>query len=290
MSTADTLAACLVMTIWGLNFLVIKLGVADLPPLLLGALRFVFVAFPAILLVPRPQVPFGRLAAYALTVSFGQFAFLFSAIGAGMPAGLASLVLQVQAFIAPVIAALVLGERLLPKTIVGLSIAFSGLVVLVVASDGSSTMSLAGFVLTLGAAASWAVGNILGKQFAATNFLGIVVWSALIPIPAFLIASALVDGLPAMGQALTRIGPETIAVLAYLAWAASLVGYGIWTRLVSRYPVQLVTPLTLSIPIIGISAAWLLLGEVLTGLQAAGCLVIIIGLLINVFGDRWSAR
>lgn len=291
MSTADKLAAYIVMTIWGLNFLVIKLGVTDTPPLLLGALRFAFVAFPAILFVKRPEVPLRSLVAYALTISFGQFAFLFSAINAGMPAGLASVVLQVQAFISPIIAAVVFGERLQRQTIAGLSIAFAGLLILTLASKGNSSVTLIGFVLTICAATSWAVGNILSKQLRDPNFMGLVVWSALIPIAPFLAMSALIDGFEKMHVALAHVSMTSIGVVGYLSYAASIVGYGIWTRLISRYPVQLVAPLTLLIPIIGIIAAWIVLGEALSPAQAFGCAVIITGLLVNMFGARlWTPK
>lgn len=291
MSTADKLAAYIVMTIWGLNFLVIKLGVTDTPPLLLGALRFAFVAFPAILFVKRPEVPLRSLVAYALTISFGQFAFLFSAIDAGMPAGLASVVLQVQAFISPIIAAFVFGERLRRQTIVGLSIAFAGLLILTLASKGNSSVTLIGFVLTICAATSWAVGNILSKQFTDPNFMGLVVWSALIPIAPFLAMSAMIDGFEKMHFALAHVSMTSIGVVGYLSYAASIVGYGVWTRLISRYPVQLVAPLTLLIPIIGIIAAWIVLGEALSPAQAFGCAVIMAGLLVNMFGTRlWTPK
>lgn len=91
MTRKDGLLALLVVVVWGLNFVVIKLGLHNMPPLMLAGLRFMLVAFPALLFVARPAIPLRLLLGYGLTISFGQFAFLFCAIGLGMPAGLASL-------------------------------------------------------------------------------------------------------------------------------------------------------------------------------------------------------
>ena len=109
MSPKDLLLALVVIIVWGLNFVVIKIGLHDMPPMLLGALRFMLAAFPAILFIRRPQIPLRWLLAYGLTISLGQFAFLFYAMSVGMPAGLASLVLQSQAFFTLLFAALFLG-------------------------------------------------------------------------------------------------------------------------------------------------------------------------------------
>jgi O-acetylserine/cysteine efflux transporter len=290
MSRKEKLAAAVLVTIWGLNFIAIKVGLGEMPPLLLGALRFVFVVFPAVLFLPRPNVPLGPLLAYGLTISFGQFAFLFSAIYAGMPAGLASLVLQVQAFISPLIGAVVLHERLQGKTIAGLSIAFAGLVILVVGGHDTIQVPLLGFALTLCAATSWAVGNILSKSIGPTDPMGLVAWSGLIPIAPFLIASAAIEGAPRMQYALAHISITTLAAVAYLSYGASLIGYGIWSSLIARHPVQQIAPLALLVPVIGIASTWLLLGEALSAWQVLGSLVIIAGLLLNMFGHRLPVR
>lgn len=290
MTAADKIAACVVMTIWGLNFIAIKVGVADVPPLLLGALRFIFLAFPAIFFVPRPNVSLGLVAAYALTISFGQFAFLFTALHVGMPAGLASLVLQVQAFIAPMIAMFALGERLGRRTAAGLGIAFAGLFLLAASSSTNQSVSMLGFALTICAAASWAIGNVLSRHIGQVNPLSLVVWSALVPILPFLVASAAIEGTDRMSHALLNITWPAAAAVVYLSYAASLIGYGLWSTLLTRNPVKVVAPLTLSIPVIGMVAAWLVLGETLTPLQIAGSAIIIAKLIVNLGGAELLSR
>ena len=290
MPLADLFAALAVITIWGLNFVVIKLGLRDVPPLLLGALRFALVAFPALLIVPRPRIPWRLLLGYALTISFGQFAFLFSAIHVGMPAGLASLVLQVQAFFTLALAAIIFGDRLQRHNFAGLAIAFIGLAVLAFANGSGADIPAIAFLLTIAAAASWATGNIVAKKIGATDLVGLVVWSALVPILPFLVASYLIEGPERMMVALTHPTWAAGGAIAYLAFAATLVGYSLWGRLLSRHPTWKIAPLTLLVPVLGLSSAWVLLDEALGPQQIVGALTILAGLLVNVFGQRWLGR
>ncbi|MDR3441262.1 EamA family transporter [Telmatospirillum sp.] len=287
MPLKDILSALVVVLIWGLNFVVIKVGLRDAPPLLLGALRFGLVAFPAILFVPRPRIPFRLVLAYALTISFGQFAFLFTAIHIGMPTGVASLVLQVQAFFTLALSALVFGDRLGGHNLVGLAIAFGGLVLLASASIGGAGVPLAGFLMTLGAALSWAVGNLVNKRIGQSDLVGLVVWSALAPVLPFLAASLLLEGPARIVDSLDHATVTLALTVAYLAFCATLIGFTLWGRLLSRHPAYKVAPLTLMVPLVGLSSAWLILGEALSIRQVAGAVLVLAGLLVNVFGARW---
>ena len=246
MTRKDGLLALLVVVVWGLNFVVIKLGLHNMPPLMLAGLRFMLVAFPALLFVARPAIPLHLLLGYGLTISFGQFAFLFCAIGLGMPAGLASLVLQAQAFFTIILGAFVFGERLQGKQLAGIALAIFGVLVLVEGSLGGEHVPLVGFMLT----------------------------------------SLLIDGPQTMLASLQHIDLLTILSLLYLAFIATIVGYGIWGSLLGRYETWRVAPLSLLVPVVGMASAALLLGETLSGLQLTGAVLIMAGLYINVFGLR----
>lgn len=291
MTRKDGLLALLVVVVWGLNFVVIKLGLHAMPPLLLAGLRFMLVAFPAIFFVARPRIPFRLLLGYGLTISFGQFSFLFCAIKFGMPAGLASLVLQAQAFFTIILGALAFGERLQGKQLAGIGLAVVGVLVLVEASLGGEHVAMIGFLLTLAAAFCWACGNIFNKKImqhpARPAVMSLVVWSALIPILPFMLASALLEGPTLMAQSLMRIDLTTLLSLVYLAFVATIIGYGIWGSLLGRYETWRVAPLSLLVPVVGIASAALLLGERLTVLQLLGAVLIMAGLYINVFGLRF---
>jgi O-acetylserine/cysteine efflux transporter len=259
-----------------------------MPPMLLGALRFLLAAFPAILFIKRPQIPLRWLLAYGLTISFGQFAFLFSAMSLGMPAGLASLVLQSQAFFTLLFAVLLLGERLQRANLFGLLVAAAGL--LLIGLQGDRIMTLAGFMLTIGAAAMWALGNIITRRLGKVYLVGLVVWGSLIPPLPFLGLSWLLEGPQAMESALRGIGLNSILVLSYLAFGATILGYGLWSRLLSRYPSSLVAPFSLLVPVVGLTSAPLPLHERLSGLQLLGALLVMLGLLLNVGGGWLYAR
>ncbi|PUY78282.1 O-acetylserine/cysteine exporter [Cronobacter sakazakii] len=292
MTRKDGLLALLVVLAWGLNFVVIKVGLHAMPPLLLAGLRVLLVAFPALLFVARPKVPFRLLLGYGLTISFGQFAFLFSAIKFGMPAGLASLVLQVQAFFTIVLGVFAFRERLQAKQLTGIALAVGGMLVLIEGSLNGQHVALTGFMLTLAAALSWACGNIFNKKImqlpTPPAVMSLVVWSALIPVLPFFSASLVFDGADAVVQSLVNIDSVTVLSLVYLAFIATILGYGIWGTLLGRYETWRVAPLSLLVPVVGLASAALLLDERLSVLQIIGALLVMAGLYINVFG--WRGR
>ncbi|UUE09893.1 EamA family transporter [Dickeya zeae] len=297
MTIKDRLLALCVVVVWGVNFVVMKIGLHDMPPFLLAGLRFLLVVLPAILLVPRPALPLRWLAAYGMTISFGQFAFLFCAIKMGMPVGMASLVLQSQAFFTLMLGAWWLGERLQWNHWLGIVVAALGMVVLSgghAASTSLSGMTLTTLMLTLAAAASWACGNLCNKQIMRryqVNAMSLVVWSALIPVGPFLLCSWIFDGADTIVASLTAIRLPTMLALMYLSFISTLIGYAIWGNLLSRYETWRVAPLSLLVPVVGILSASLLLGESLSGRQLSGAALVMLGLLVNIFGTRlWLLR
>lgn len=284
----DLLLALVVIIVWGMNFVVIKIGLHEMPPMLLGALRFLLAAFPAVLFIKRPQIPLRWLLAYGLTISLGQFAFLFSAMSVGMPAGLASLVLQAQAFFTLLFAVVLLGERFRLVNLFGLLVAAGGL--LLIGSQGNGLMTLAGFLLTLCAAAMWAMGNIVTRKLGKVNLIGLVVWGSLVPPLPFFALSWLLEGPEVIESALRGFTLDTLLVLAYLAFVATILGYGLWSRLLSRYPASQVAPFSLLVPVVGLTSSALLLDEHLSSLQVLGALLVMLGLLLNVGGAWLQAR
>lgn len=300
MRPKDLALALLVIGVWGINFAVIKIGIVGVPPLLLGALRFMLAAFPALLLFKAPRVPLRWYLAYGLTISVGQFAFLFSAIHVGMPSGLASLVLQSQSFFTLLLASWWLHERWHAHQMAGLLLALVGLVLIGVAHGAvasGASLPLLGFGLTLLAALSWACGNIVTRlvsQYGPMNQLAFVVWASLVPPLPFLGLSLWLEGPEAIVQALTHLTTGTLAAVAYLAWMATLLGYGLWTYLMSSYPTNRVAPFTLLVPLVGLTTGWLVFDETLGPLHWVGGALLMLGLLMNVFGQpllkRWTCK
>jgi O-acetylserine/cysteine efflux transporter len=288
MSPRDLLLALIVILAWGVNFVVIKVGLHGVPPMLLGALRFALAAFPAVFFVKRPKVPLRWLLAYGLTISLGQFAFLFYGMYVGMPAGLASLVLQAQAFFTLIFAAMFLGERIRPASLAGLAIAACGLAL--IGMQGGHAMTFAGFMFTLAAAAMWALGNVVTKRMGPVDLVSLVVWGSLIPPLPFLGLSLVFEGPARIEASLASIPMLSVFAIAYLAFVATLVGYSLWGKLLARYPASQVAPFSLLVPVIGLVSAALLLGEGLTPMQIAGAALVMAGLMVNVFGGWIVAR
>ncbi|QDL56848.1 EamA family transporter [Rhodoferax sediminis] len=287
----DIALALVVIAVWGVNFAVIKVGVADVPPLLLGALRFMLAAFPAVLLVRPPKVPLRLYLIYGLTISVGQFSLLFSAIYVGMPTGLASLVLQSQAFFTMLFAALWLKEHWQPNQLAGLLLAALGLVC--IGSAHGVSMPLAGFLLTIGAAVMWATGNIVTRTISRhgpMNQFAFVVWASLVPPLPFLALSYVLEGPAAISTALHNFGWVSFGSVAYLAWVATLLGYGLWTFLMSRYAANRVAPFSLMVPMVGLTTGWVVFGEALKPIHYAGGALLMAGLLVNLFGGPLFAK
>jgi len=287
----DLVLALLVILVWGVNFAVIKVGLVGVPPLLLGALRFMLAAFPALLFFKAPKVPLRLYLAFGLTMSVGQFAFLFSAIHVGMPSGLASLVLQSQSFFTLVLTALWLRERWQGNQLAGLLLAAGGLVL--IGSAHGASMPLLGFLLTVAAAAMWACGNIVSRavgRHGPMNQLAFVVWASLVPPLPLLALSWWIEGPAAISAALQGFGLASFASVAYLAWAATLFGYGVWTFLLSRYPINRVAPFTLLVPLVGLTTGWLAFGETLQPVHFIGGALLMVGLFVNLFGAPLLAR
>ena len=290
MEKKDILIALLVIVVWGANFTVIKLGLHGVPSMLLVAIRYTLVAFPAVFFIKKPNIEWKYIFYYGLTVGVGQFACLFYALEIGMPAGLASIIVQIQAFISPFLGAIFLKEKINPKQLVGFFVAGIGLVVIGIASlSADANIPLGALVLTLLAPVFWAISNIISKyasDLAASRgeklpMLNMVVWASLVlPIP--MLALALMIDTPAtLLHSLMNLEFISIFSALYLAFGATLFGYGYWNILISKYSMGKISPLSLLVPVTGLFTAWLVLSEQMSPMQWLGAFIILLGLMIS---------
>ncbi len=287
MSRRDNALAALVATLWGLNFLAIDLGMGDVPPLVFLALRFVAVVLPAVLLVPRPQVSWRVLAAVGLFMSVGQFGFLYVAMGVGLPPGIAALVLQAQVVFTIVIAAGVLRER--PSTAQSLGVALGVAGLLVVALGRGGDVPLLGLGLCLMGALSWGIGNVVSRPAKVPGGLSLTVWSGLVvPVPVLALA-IVVDGPAGVVEGLAAVDGAAVLATLYTAGIASLLGYGIFNTLLARNPSAAVVPWVLLAPVVAMTGAWVLLGDVPTPGEAGGGLLLVLGVLVALRPRRERA-
>ena len=228
---------------------------------------------------------------YGMTMAVAQFALLFTAIHIGMPSGLASLVLQSQSFFTLLLAVVLLREQWQGNQVAGLALAGVGLVL--IGSAHGASMPLAGFALTVAAAAMWGCGNLVTRavgRHGPMNQFAFIVWSSVVaPLP-FVALSLLLDGPATVWAAVQHLSLKSMAAVAYIAWISTLLGFGLWTYLMSRYPVNRVAPFTLLVPVVGLTTGWVAFGEQLLPVHFAGAGLLMAGLVVNVFGGPlWSA-
>ena len=282
--------ALLVTALWGFNFVVIAVGVREVPPLLLACLRFVLAALPAVFFVKRPKVSWRLLVAYGLFLGVGQFGLLFTAIRWGAPAGLSSVILQAQAFFTALLAVAFFGERFRWHHALGLAVAGAGLVLMGWAKTpkGAFTVPWPSLVMLLLAALMWAAANLLTKRMGRVDTLGLMVWSSLVPPLPLLALSWGIEGGGAVTAALRHLGWLSVGAIAYLAFLSTLVGYGMWNWLIVKKGASAVAPFSLLVPVFGVSSAWLVLGETLTPTHLAAAALILAGLAVHVYGGRFA--
>lgn len=286
MRKKDILLGLVVVTVWGLNYIAIKLGLKDIPPLLLLVLRFVLTCFPIIFFLPRPPISWPWLIALSLAMNIGQFSLLFIGMKVGMPAGLASLVQQSQAFFTLLAGVVWLKEQWCWNHLAGLFLAGSGITI--IGSQQGGEMTAVGFWLVIAAAACWGVGNVIMRRATsgtpAFPMLSLVVWMGFLTIGPLAALSLLLEGYDAwlaVWQAPTWL---SVASIIYLAFLSTLIGYGLWGKLLSRYPAAVVSPFALLVPVVGMTSSALILGEEISFYQGSGALLVMAGLIVHVLG------
>jgi len=284
MALPHILLALVTVFLWGFNFVVIKIGVNDMPPLFLTGVRYLFAAVPLVFFLPRPNVPWRHMIVYGMAMGFVQFGLLYPAIKLGLPAGLASLVMQSQAFFTLALAVVFLGERPLPSQILGAIIAFGGLAVIGV--ERMTEAALVPLLMGVGSAIAWACGNIVNRRIGQVNAVSFVAWTSLVPVLPLILLSLVVEGPQAIVDGVVNATPTMAFVVIYMAYGATIVGAGIWSYLLLRYPAGTVAPFSLLVPVVGFISAYLAFAEHITVFEVAGAALVILGLALNVFGRR----
>jgi O-acetylserine/cysteine efflux transporter len=282
------LLALAVVAIWGSNFVVIKYALAVMPPMTLAVLRFALAFVPACFFLALPPVAWRNLAGYGLFVATGQFGLLYFAMRSEISPGLASLVIQTQVFFTLLLAVRVAGERVLASQWLGLALAVAGIALIAAHTDGTTTPL--GLGLVLAAALSWACGNLVGKRAGRVNMLAYVVWSSAFAVPPLLLLALLVDGPGRISAALASADAGTWAAVLWQTVANTLFGYGCWAWLLTRHPAARIVPLALLVPVFGMGASSLWLGEPLPAWKLGAAALVLGGLLINLFGARLLGR
>lgn len=291
------LLALAVIAVWGTNFVVMKWVLADLPPLLIAALRFTFAAFPAVLFLRRPAVPWANLVLYGVLIGVGQFGLLFYAMQSQISPGLASLVVQLQVFFTLGLAMVFANERPRGYQVVALLIALAGMLIIGSHTQGDTTVL--GLLLVTTAGFCWGAGNTASRAAVTQvaregkppiNMLAYVAWSSLFAAPPLFAMSLWFEGWPRISAGLSHATWATWAMVLWQSYGNSIFGYGVWAWLLGRYPATSIAPLTLLVPVFGMASSAFYLGEPLPGWKLGAAALVLLGLALNVMWPKWVSR
>ncbi len=285
MNFIHCLLAVLITLIWGFNFIFVRIALDGMSPYLLCALRFIFASIPLIFFIRPPAVHVKWIIAYGLVMFALQFLLLFLGISAGVSPGLASLIAQVQIFFSILYAAILWNEIPTRWQIAGALVAFSGIGV--VAMNLNGNLTLLGFIFVLGAAASWALGNVITKSIGAINIMSLVVWGSFVACFPMILMSLYMDGSHGILTTLQNLHRAEIISVLYIIYISTLVGYGLWSFLLSTYTVSVVVPFTLLIPIFGMLGSIVVLHEPLQSWKILAAVLVISGLIVNLLGAHF---
>jgi O-acetylserine/cysteine efflux transporter len=268
--------ALIVAVIWGFNFAAIRIGLESFPPLLLTGLRFLIAAVP-VLWLPRPAVPWSLMLAIAGSWYVAQFALLFSAMATGLAPGIAAVLDHMQAPFT-ILFALAIGERPTPRQITGMLAALAGLGLVGLSIGGDVTAT--GFVLAVGAGASWALGNVIYKRVGAVDMSPMIAWLGLVAALPSLALSVAFEGPSRVLEALLSASWASWAALGYLGVAATLLAWRMWAHLLTRHPASTVAPFALLVPVISAIVSYVAFGERFGPMRFSGMVLIVGGLAI----------
>jgi O-acetylserine/cysteine efflux transporter len=281
MTPRDRLLALVVAVCWGVNFPMTALALEHFPPIFLVALRFSLLAVPTLLFVPRPAIPWRSLLLVGVGLGILQFGFLYLGMAAGMPSGLASLVLQASAPATVVIAAFWLRERITRRQAIGIGVAVLALAVIAV--HRAQVAALLPVVLVLCGALGWGLGNVAVRRAAAPDPLRLTLWMSVVPPIPMLALSLAVEGPGRVGRSLATVGtldalPSVVGLL-YVVLVATVLGYGLWTRLLAAYPSSTVAPFSMLVPVVGVLASWAAFDEVPDAVEVVAGVAVVGGVL-----------
>ncbi len=286
MKPIHLLIAIAVTCLWGFNFSVIKLGVDQINPFMLTALRFSFAALPLCLFIRKPDTSWFYIISYGLAFGVGVWGMMSLAIDQGLSAGMASTVLQTAVMITTIIGIVCFKELFSSSQLIGLVISMTGLIMIFYIDDGSVT--LIGVALAIFAACSLALTNFIIKKAQIKDMFAFIVYSSLFaPIPLFAIALVTEDfqfsafrqifNTSALGSALIQAYPTT------------LLGYWLWNKLQTIYPLSFMGPIRLLVPVFGLLGSVIFFNENVSSLKLLAFSFIVIGvslpLMLRLFAN-----
>lgn len=278
MHIRHALAAIMVAILWGGNFVAARIALDVFPPFWLLAVRFTIVSLLLLPFFPKPVGRLRDLAILSLLLGTLHFSLMFAPIALGLDVSAAVIASQLGVPFSVLLGIILFKDQIGRWRALGMLIAFCG--VIVIAGSPSITQQYWQFLLACTGALAWAGGNIWVKRFHSDNMLGVLCWMSLLAIPQLLVISLSVES--GQLEAVTQAGTENWAALTYTVLASTLLAYGTWYYLMSRFPVSQVVPYSLLVPCFGLGFAQWFFQEALTWQFLAGgaCTIIGVGMIV----------
>ncbi|HEV7368936.1 EamA family transporter [Arenibaculum sp.] len=279
----EVLLLVAVALIWGFNFVMLKVGLDDMPPFLFNALRFAIV-IPCILFIPKPDLSWSRLIQLGIVFGVLLFGLLLLGMYLGVPAGLASLIMQTQVFFTVLLGMVLLAERPSWLRWLAMLIGFSGIAIIgySMIEPSSFEAKATAFLSVVGAAFCWGIANIMMKRMTSAGMQSVMVWLSLVPPLPLYAMSLIMDGQPRITSALVNLSWVGVIAVIYTGLISTALAYGIWGTMLKRHSTAVVTPFALLVPVFGFSLSAIFLGEEYSVLQMTAAGVVTAGLALNV--------
>jgi O-acetylserine/cysteine efflux transporter len=276
MSYPHIVLAVFVTVLWGFTFVVMRDLLDVLPPFLMSTLRVVAAGAPVLVLWRVPKIPFYWVLLLGTTQGVVQMSLLLFGMQFGMPAGLASLVLQMQVLFTTLLAFMLLGEKPGRAQYAGIAISLVGMIVIASTMPGGGT--LIGFGIVILAALTWATSNIVVKFAGTDDVISLVAWAHVIGILPLLALSYGLEGQNEIFHILAELSWFRVGEIAFLGGISTFGGFTLWSYLMRKNSASTVAPFSLIIPIAGMTSTALILGEELSTLRMAGAGLVLVGL------------
>jgi O-acetylserine/cysteine efflux transporter len=283
MKPSDIALAVGVAVIWGLAFVVSKIGLRELSPAMICALRFVVAAIPC-LFVPKPKIAWSLLIAIGLSLFLAQFLAQNYGLAHGVPPGLMSVIVQMQALFTVALAALVLGEWPTRAQIIGLGIAVVGLAM--ICGTVGYDFSVQTFALSMISPMAFAIGNLLLRRTGDVKMFDLTAWLSIVPpLPLLVLAFATEGAEPAM-HSLLNVSWAGIACILFLGIASTSAAYGAWGHLLRSYTAAQVVPFALLVPFTAALSSLIVFGETFGPMRLGGMMIVVAGIAVMLLLGR----
>lgn len=284
MQGRDLLLIISVMAIWGFNFSMIKLGVSEMDPLLIAAARFFCATFPIIFFVRRPTVPWRYLMAYGVVFGTGIWGMASCAITWGLSSGMASVLLQTDVLTTVLVGVLLYKEVISPRMAAGIVVSVAGLMVSIMYTNGNVTF--AGVVLILIAAICWPLAGVIVRASGTRSAFAFNIWGMLFaPLP-LVALSVGINGWEVLSTTYQQWNSNAWLSVLFQAYPTTVFGYWVWNKMVLKYPMSQLAPMTLLVSVFALLSGYALYDEQLSMAQWVSCSTFLLGIGLVLYPQR----